>query len=138
MYLEFDSSLQVGHDQIDREHQVLASLINTFLDKLASRRDKDQLDRCYQDIYDYTALHFAHEEQIMRDCAYDDLALHESRHHKLLGELQERSRFILGGSVEELEGTVSFIYDWFAFHIKTSDARLAAALKLISPAPVTK
>ncbi len=125
MSIVFDGSLRVGHDQIDREHQAIVSHINNFLEKLATRQDRAVLDSCYQAIMDYMVLHFSHENELMRIHKFSDRQIHEYRHEKLLVELRERSRYILGCPDEDLADIMSFFHDWFVFHIKTCDAKLA-------------
>ena len=129
MYQKFESLLPVGHDQIDREHQMLAYHINDFLEKLESGQDRERIECSYLALFDYTALHFSHEEQIMKEAGYYDIDIHTQRHKKLLAELQEKSRYILGGLEDDLVDVISFFYDWFSFHIKTSDVQLAEFLK---------
>ncbi len=133
MFIEFDESLRVGHEQIDSEHRILASRINLFLEKLAAGEDRERLDGAYQNIIDYASEHFAHEERLMFESGYHDRLIHISRHGKLLAELQERSRYILGGDGDDLVDVMSFIHDWFRFHIKTCDAKLADFLRGRAP-----
>ncbi|MEI7605950.1 MAG: hemerythrin domain-containing protein, partial [Rhodospirillaceae bacterium] len=102
MSVGFDDSLRVGHGQIDQEHQALVSLINEFLQNLVYKQDRNTLDLRYNAICEYAALHFSHEEELMRNNKFHDLCIHEKRHESLLTELRERSRFILGGTDDNL------------------------------------
>jgi len=127
--LEFNASLLVGHPQIDQEHQALAAHINEILQELMARTDREHLSTSFDALFDHVSRHFSNEERIMLEHEYPDTPVHALRHKKLLSELHERFRCVMGSLDEDLSEAISFIYDWFTFHIQTSDAKLADFLK---------
>ena len=129
MRIDLDKNLLVGHDQIDREHRGVADQVNVVVDILKLGSDRGPLDAAFQKLIALTTNHFTNEEQLMRGGHYPDLPIHAFRHNRLLLELQERARITIGAFDDDLSDSIAFIEDWFSFHIKTDDTKLAAFLK---------
>ena len=128
MRIDLEKNLLVGHEPIDREHRGLADRINEIFLMLESRADRDRLDAAFQELFAVMAGHFSNEERMMTDRQYPDMPIHAFRHNRLLLELQERARITIGAFDDDLSDSIAFIEDWFSFHIKTDDTKLAAFL----------
>ncbi|MDD2845572.1 MAG: diguanylate cyclase [Rhodoferax sp.] len=85
VHLRWKAAFNCGHPELDQEHQTLFKLANALLDKVALRR---QLPLAFEQAYDAliteTAAHFAHEEAILRERGFANLALHAQQHQMLL------------------------------------------------------
>lgn len=119
--------LRVGLDPMDRDHQVIISLLNEVTRGKANDVD---LDDVIQELLDFTQHHFQREDTIMTICSYPKQSEHQESHRNILKRViglaeqwhQDRSQYIL----KQFHGLLK---DWLMGHILTTDAELAAFAK---------
>jgi hemerythrin-like metal-binding protein len=112
----------VGDRSLDAEHKQIIGVINDLYDAMHQGRDhtlvKPLLDRLVQ----YTAVHFRHEEQVMRQCEYPELPQHRAHHDRL-----RRNTAGLRDNVDLVTGRdmLRFLKDWWLGHIQGEDKKYA-------------
>ncbi len=122
---EFGEKFLVGVDQIDREHRRLFDIAARTYDILGASDavGRAMLQDAVAELIDYTATHFANEEELMAAAEYPGLAIHREQHQHLLARVRDMEM-----RVEIEDATVAvdlthFLYRWLVDHIESSDRR---------------
>ena len=139
--LQWISAHALGVPLIDEQHAHLIALVNDLLRTLCSGETQGQIRARLEVIIRYAKLHFATEEQIMRDEQIEDYAQHREEHQRLLEEIESLD---LPGDNDNVRQIVRYLREWVLRHMHGYDQRLATALlakagqgrdPLIRPAP---
>ncbi len=117
-------SYRIGNASIDSEHQQLFKLADEFFEA----DDKLKKTECAMRLFRYTRQHFDHEEQLMRDIAYPDIAAHVQQHTYLIGKLNEVAEKIAEDTLAPSD-LKAFLTAWLVGHIVTFDTRLSAYVR---------
>jgi hemerythrin len=120
-WYEWKDSYKIGNDEIDAQHQEWFRKINNFLEAT----DVDSMARCEAQMYQYTRVHFKHEETLMRAVNYPELHEHIKKHQEMLAHINTMSAQIADFTIDRAKWR-SFLSDWLLDHIANTDARLAA------------
>ncbi|CAG0988906.1 Bacteriohemerythrin [Rhodocyclaceae bacterium] len=117
----------LGAPEMDATHREFATLAKELA--LAGKEDFPLL---FEALVDHTRSHFENESRLMRACRFPAIAEHEGEHQRVLGELARLQRGIDEGRVAFARTYVrEGLPDWFANHLATMDAALAACLKVV-------
>jgi hemerythrin-like metal-binding protein len=109
-------------DATHREFLALAAALAA-----ASREDFPLM---FESLHEHTQRHFDNESQLMRACRFPAIAEHESEHRRVLGELDRIRRGLDEGRTIFARAYVAQgLPEWFATHLATMDAALAACLR---------
>ncbi len=85
--LHWKEEYSVGIEAVDHEHRELIDLVNRLHDALDGPAAKFTVPAFFGDLLKGISAHFALEEKIMRDQAYDQLGPHKADHERLLDDL---------------------------------------------------
>jgi hemerythrin len=120
-----------GNSIIDNEHKQLFKAIDELLAACSGGRGKDQVSKTMAFLKDYTAKHFAHEEQLQQQSKYPDYPNHKKIHdgfQKYVAEISER--LYKEGPTIAIVGAVNMnIGDWLVKHITREDIKIAKHIK---------
>lgn len=117
----WSESLSVGIEEIDDQHRVLVDLLNQVYDAVVLKKAEAEIAEVIQQLNDYTRIHFALEESMMRLLGYAEYEAHKARHEKLVAELNRYAeRFNEKGASISFE-LLQFLKDWLTKHIQESD-----------------
>jgi len=83
----------------------------------------------FRALAEHTRAHFDNESRLMRQCRFPAIAEHEGEHKRVLGEVVWMERLLGQGRIAPVRAYVAALPDWFALHLATMDAALAACLK---------
>jgi hemerythrin-like metal-binding protein len=120
-------ALRVGVDAIDKDHQVLISLLNKITDRSIADEDIDDI---IGELIDYTNYHFQREEAIMEVCQYNDLENHREIHRNLIAKVNDMATaWHMDNSDQQRIKLHKFLRDWLFTHIISEDTKLAAGTK---------
>jgi len=125
--IEWKQRMSVGVSQFDEEHKKLVSIINDLHDSMREGKSKEVLCSILDRLVDYTATHFAHEEQLMRQHGYPDMDTHIAEHRQLVEkakDIQKQARDHVTSALSMQ--TMSFLSGWLTGHIQGVDARYSA------------
>ena len=124
--LSWDERLHaLGMPQMDATHREFVALAAELA--LAGAEDFPIL---FASLAAHTRRHFDGEGELMRACGFPAIAEHEGEHRRVLGELAHMQRGIDEGRQALARAYVKqYLPDWFANHLATMDAALAAGLK---------
>jgi hemerythrin len=120
MRIEWRDSYKIGNAEIDAQHQEWFGKINGFLEAT----DQDSLVLCEMSMYQYTRVHFRHEETLMRSLKYPGMGDHVAKHNEMLSHLNAISEQIANFTLDRKKWK-DFLSDWLLNHIATIDTQLA-------------
>lgn len=119
----------VGVAGIDADHKKLISMINQLHLAMSNDRGQSLITTIISDMLDYTKMHFAKEEDYMRQAEYLGLLQHFREHEIFVQKtLDLKQRSEAGEFVLSLE-VVQFLSDWLKRHILESDMKYVPAFK---------
>lgn len=125
--LIWSESFRIGIDALDKDHQVLITLLNRVTHHYIDHEDIDDIIRELQDYADY---HFAREEAIMKACECPDFNTHQHQHKVLKDDLDD---LILAWQKtrnrKTVQGLQSFLRNWLSDHILYSDVKIRRYIK---------
>jgi hemerythrin-like metal-binding protein len=122
-FIGWDSAFSVGVKRFDEEHQKLFGYVNKLHIGLVSSDSLSEMGKLLDGLIEYTVNHFAHEEQLMTENGYPDLAAHKTEHGELVKKVSEfKSRYEQGKASFSLE-LMSFLKDWLLYHIRGTDMK---------------
>lgn len=118
----------VGIQEIDEQHKRLLALINELYTALAQKQNRDKMSQVLGELVDYTKVHFAVEESLMRLFDYKDYAAHKTIHDDIVSKvLGFQSRFNAGDDKVGME-LLMFLKDWLINHIQKVDTQYSSHL----------
>lgn len=123
-------SLSVGIDEIDAQHKQLIKYINELSDVIEKKSQKDETQRIFNLLLDYTQNHFSLEEELMKKHNYPLYNEHKNAHdafcEKLLSFYEE---YCAGKSTEQK--LITYLGSWLLTHIAMDDNHYAPFMKPI-------
>ncbi len=122
--IEWKPEFSVGNAAVDHEHRELIDLINRLHASAREEPDRDRVAAGLGEIYAQIAAHFALEEKIMRDAAYEDIGAHKADHEALLDQLADIIDGVEIGTALDEHDLSSRLDRWFSDHFRTHDAKL--------------
>lgn len=114
----------LGVEEMDATHREFVALV----DALPLVPD-EAFPAKFAELREHTRRHFEHEAQLMRSCRFPATGEHEGEHLRVLGELAHLGQRIAGGRLTMARAYAEGMPQWFANHVATMDAALAACLK---------
>lgn len=119
-----ESRHSLGVAEMDATHREFVALAEALL----SATD-EVFPELWQRLHEHTRQHFEREGQLMKDCRFPAIGEHTSEHLRVLGELAHFSRGVAAGRLGLARDYAQALPSWFANHLATMDAALAACLK---------
>ena len=83
----------------------------------------------FEALAEHTRQHFDGEAVLMKRCRFPATGEHTSEHLRVLGEIAFMGRAAKAGRLKTARSYVEALPAWFATHLATMDAALAACLK---------
>lgn len=115
--------LSVGIDEIDAQHKLLIDLLNKLHVAILQQHGRAESMNVLRDLIDYTRIHFAVEESLMRLLNYPDYDAHKASHEQLLEQVHDlQHRLIDEGQGITFE-LLHFLKRWLSVHIMETDRR---------------
>jgi hemerythrin len=136
MDYEWDNSLETGNELIDSQHKGLFDAINKLLETCRQGKGKEELSKSLDFLNQYTIQHFFDEEQLQQKYKYPDFENHKKYHDGFKVTVRDLAvRLIMKGASNELiEEVKTKIGGWLVTHIKGQDVKVAAHIRLQTPA----
>lgn len=120
MGIEWKEAYNIGHADIDAQHQRLFELTNA----LAVANDLPSLRTALMQLYRHTREHFELEEALMRKLNYAGTLAHTTAHNQLLARLNAISQDVGQGRIDRA-AIDQLMKDWAPGHVLADDALLA-------------
>ena len=124
-YIPWSDDLSVGLQEIDEQHKILISLINSlYSESILKKADQSVVDSILSELKQYTVIHFSVEESLFRLFDYPHTETHQKQHDNLKEELATVHRKFKGGEPVSIE-LMSFLRRWIKNHIMMEDKKYA-------------
>lgn len=131
---EMKDEYLTGIEFIDNEHRRLFEIAEeTYQLKNAEFiPDKhDQIKGLFNELKEYTALHFAHEEEYMRSIGYKKLFTQKVQHDAFIHWLEEQEFDSIDEEYEDQDAVIGdilkYLTDWLVSHILETDKQIPAS-----------
>jgi hemerythrin len=126
MALRWTSALSIGVAELDAQHQELFRRVDRLLDAMLAR-DRSEATGLLAFLQRHVTVHLVAEEQLMREVAYPDAALHSAEHRAFAAEIDALA------SLSALEGPTARLVlrlerevtSWLQNHVYSTDRSLA-------------
>ena len=122
------SGLKTGVPLIDRDHEVLFSIVTTLNVAYKESQGRTVFFKGLTTLRSELNDHFAREESLMQDANYSNLVWHKQQHLELVSQIDTIITKIEEGSQMVTMTTMTFLRDWLTYHIQGSDMQFAAFL----------
>ena len=125
-FIEWSNEISVGIEEIDAQHRVLVDLLNEIHEAIQQGRTIEVTKGIVERLDEYTRVHFAVEESLMRILHYPDYERHKEEHDKLIAQLTD-----LHSKLDKGKGAIGFelaffLKGWLTKHIMEGDKRYVA------------
>ena len=118
----------VGIHSIDGQHQNLFAAARELQAALNGAQSKLVVGRLLDRLIRYTVIHFGHEERLLAQSGYPDLANHKRQHTALAEQVAAFERAFEQGGVAA-EEVLHFLMGWLGQHIQERDQAYAPFVK---------
>jgi hemerythrin len=126
---EWNNRYSVQIVSIDAQHQTLFRLGEELYAAMTAGHGKSSLARILDRLVQYTTVHFAHEERLMRLHAYPDFSAHKAQHEELSRKVRQFQAEYNAGKTTITIQLMHFLRDWLTGHIAESDQKYAPFLR---------
>lgn len=122
--INWNDTYSVGIADMDKQHQKLIGLINSFHDAMKEGRAQNVIGKVLEDLKIYTEFHFNDEEKLMKKYAYPGYDGQKNEHNSFVTKLNEFIQHYGEGQLTAVSLDVSqFLKDWLLNHISRSDKK---------------
>ena len=126
--VEWNDELSVGLEEIDSQHKMLVQLLNSLHEAIVTGKDDKQIARTLHELRQYTVIHFAVEESLMRIFDYPDYENHRHHHQELTKQVVDLQRKLKTGEEKLSMEVLHFLRHWLTYHIQGDDKKYAPFL----------
>lgn len=116
----WSEDLKIGIEEIDAQHKVLVDLINELNRAIHERHGSEAALNVLDRLVEYTSVHFALEECLMRILGYPDYENHKTHHAMLLKQVTDLHQKVKDGLPVSFE-LLHFLKNWLTKHILEED-----------------
>lgn len=129
-FITWTNQLSVDVKLLDNDHKKLAILINDLHDGLMTGHSTEALQGIFDQLVEYSRIHFVHEERFLDEAGYSGAAAHKQEHdHKIEQVLDLQARFRRETGLAGLLEVMDMLKDWLFVHIQRSDQEFVEHLK---------
>jgi hemerythrin len=128
-FYSWKQEYSVGNDLIDKQHQVLIEMINKMHDAMKMGKGSSESEKIVSEMIEYSAMHFAAEENLMKQIHFTGLTEHLKEHKAFMVKALEFQNQINLGSFTLSMDIANFLKDWLTNHILINDKAYAKELK---------
>lgn len=122
-FVEWSDVLSVGIEEIDEQHRVLVGLVNQMHDAIHEKHGSAVVNEILGKLAEYTRIHFAVEESLMRILGYPDYEDHKAQHEGLLHTVVDLQQKVESGKTAIGFELMHFLKLWLTKHIMESDQK---------------
>jgi len=119
---------EIGIQEIDEQHKKLVALINNFYTTLVRKGSNEEVAQVIFEVIDYTKVHFAIEECLLRMFEYEDYENHKKGHDVFVERVLAIDKRFRGGDASVSMELFSLLRDWLIQHIQEKDTQYAPVL----------
>jgi len=126
---EWSDEFATGVGSVDAQHRMLFQIGAELYTAMSTGEGRAASNRILDKLVQYTAKHFAHEERLMQNAEYPELAAHRKQHEALTKQVMSFQNQVRSGRAVVTVQLLLFIKSWLEDHIKNTDRKYAPLLK---------
>lgn len=119
----WDPEFSVNIKVIDEQHKKLVDTINMLYDAMSEGKGSTVLADIFNNLAEYTTVHFATEEDFMIRFSYPDYEEHKSAHESCVTKVSDFQRRFNKGEVSLSIELVTFLVNWLHNHLLEMDQK---------------
>jgi len=120
-YYTWKQEYSVGNDLMDKQHQAIIEMINKMHEAMQVGKGGIEAGNIITEMIDYSVMHFAAEEELMRSLHYSGLNSHMKEHNAFMIKAADFQKQIDSGSFSLSMDIITFLRDWLTNHILVND-----------------
>lgn len=121
--ITWDDAYSVDIQEIDEQHKRLIDLMNELYIAMANKSNRDMVGGVLDKLVEYTKIHFAVEETMMRVFHYEGYDEHKAIHDKIVYRVLEFQGKFRAGNDNVGMDLLMFLKDWLFDHINKIDKK---------------
>lgn len=121
LVLGWSEQFSVGVEQFDREHEKLFFLVGSLYDSIRTGANRTAVGALLGDLYAYSVGHMTHEEDILEEYGFPDLAAHRTEHKHFRKQLRDYMDEFDAGRTAIAVSLLQFLQDWLKMHMQGTD-----------------
>lgn len=125
IHFEWDTSYELGHAEVDRQHRNIVALANA----ISEMDDTEVVQLAVMELFRHTREHFRDEEELMKSIDYPALEEHRKLHEELIESLNRTTARPIEGA-EAIRSFRLFVYRWILEHLMEHDRQLIDYVQL--------
>lgn len=129
MAIQWELSMSVGIEKIDKQHQYFVSLLNELYVAIEKKSIKKDLTKIIKRLDSYAHTHFETEEKILNKYNYPFLEEHIKEHNNLLAQLEGFEAVLPKEPLKYAFDLADFLENWLVQHLEVQDGRYAKYFK---------
>lgn len=123
-FIEWTEDLSVGVQEIDEQHKVLVGLLNKLYEAIILRQDNSKtIHSIVNELNQYTIIHFAVEESLMRIFDYPLYEEHKRHHQELTKQVADLRSKLQNNETAISMDLLNFLRHWLTEHIMGDDKK---------------
>jgi hemerythrin len=126
---EWKTDYATGIGSIDAQHQSLFAIGRELYSAMSAGEGKAVLARILDRLVQYTTVHFAHEERLLKLYNYPDFEAHKVEHDALVKKVLALQVEFRAGRATMAVQVLQFLKDWLDAHIRKSDMAYTQCLQ---------
>lgn len=128
-FVVWKDEYSVGVEAMDNEHRKLLNLINHLQTAIHYQTGGSFEQEALNELMDYTRYHFQHEEELMRQYGYPELAAHQQQHREMVAQAEAFVADYRSKGHTALVGVADYLKDWLIRHINGTDKAYGAFIQ---------
>jgi hemerythrin-like metal-binding protein len=125
-YIAWKDYYSVNNPLLDSEHKQIIEYVNELYVAMNGLSDSAAKKRVLERLVQYTQTHFDHEEKIMQEVDYPDLAAHKALHNDMRRQTIELRTHL---TLVTARDVLVFLKDWWLGHIQGEDKNYASYME---------
>ena len=127
--INWTSSIALDIPSMDAQHQRWIGLINDLHEAMRVGQGRAQIGQTLTAMVDYTATHFATEEELMVKHKFPEYAQHKALHDEFTARVKGWQAAQQGAGAALTLEVMSALRDWLINHIQTVDRKYVPLFK---------
>ena len=128
-FFKWSDDMCIHLKDIDEQHQMLVSMLNDLHEAMRTGKGADILSDMMLGLKDYTAFHFAHEEQLFDKHRYPGTVAHKRQHRDFAAKVEQFEEDFQSGKASLSTDIMNFLKEWLAKHIMVTDQKYGSFLR---------
>ena len=108
---------------IDEQHKKLIDTINILYEAMSEGKGRTVLTKIFDNLAEYTTVHFATEEDFMVRYSYPGYAEHKGEHDKCIAKVEEFKKKFDRKEIGLPIEIANFLVDWLHKHLMGMDQK---------------